>query len=125
MCVCVSQVIGVEPELHNFGMAVFNAGHRQNVFLERAAVTTRNGWSKKSSIGDHLDWAYTEQPAEGLETADGFKAITMTHLLDKYKWDFVDILKVRHTHTHTTHTTQTHTDGHRACLYVHACLAYV
>ncbi len=94
MCVCHTQIIGVEPELNNFGMAVFNVGHRKNVFLERAAVTTRLGWS----IATHVtggDWAWSEQPAQGINSTESFRAINVPYLFEKYKWDWVDFMKVR------------------------------
>lgn len=89
-----AQIVGVEPELHNFGLAGLNIAHRPNVWLERAAVTERVGFGSLKSVA-RGDWGWGAKQEDRVFHAEhGFASVTIPYLMQRFGWDTIDYLKV-------------------------------
>ena len=88
----VPDFILLEPDSNNFKILSYNL--ESNVI--NARVEKVGLWSKKTNLKitkdfrDKSDWAHRVEES----SSKGIEATTVNHLLIKYNWDYVDILKI-------------------------------
>jgi FkbM family methyltransferase len=88
----VPDFILLEPDSNNFKILSFNLKSNSiNARVENAGL-----WSNKANLKivkdfrDKSDWATRVEET----TEKGINAMTVNHLLVKYNWDYIDILKI-------------------------------
>jgi FkbM family methyltransferase len=89
-----AEIICIEPELNNFLQLQKNTASYKNIFLENAAV-----WSKEMSVvitnkSSSLSAGFMVGETKDLSNENAIPAITVYSLMKKYNWNDIDIVKL-------------------------------